>query len=44
MTVFSNFAQQAVAVVGALTLSVFLFANALATQTAEIHSVAGILA
>ena len=44
MTAISNFAQQAVAVIGALTISVLLFANTLATQAAEVHSVAGILA
>ena len=44
MTAFSNFAQQAFAVVAALTLSVLLFANTLATQAADVHSVAGILA
>ena len=44
MTALSNFAQQAFAAVAALTLSVLLFANTLATQAADVHSVAGILA
>lgn len=44
MTAFSNFAQHAFAAVGALAISALLFANALATKAAEVHSVAGILA
>jgi hypothetical protein len=44
MTVMSNFAQHTFAAVAALTISVLLFANTLATQTVEVHSVAGILA
>ena len=44
MTAVSNFAQQAFAAVAALSISVLLFANTLATQAAEVHSVAGILA
>ena len=44
MTAISNFAQQTIAVVGALIISALLFANTLATQAAEVHSVAGILA
>lgn len=44
MTVFSNYAQHAFAAIGALAISVLLFANTLATETVEIHSLAGILA
>jgi hypothetical protein len=44
MSVFSNYSQQILAAVGALAISALLFANTLATQAAEIHSVAGILA
>jgi len=44
MTLFSNYAQQAFAVIGAFALSALLFANALGTKAAEVHSVAGILA
>ena len=44
MTAFSNYAQNAFAAIGALAISVVLFANTLATQAAEVHSVAGILA
>ena len=44
MTAFSNVAQHMFAAVAALTITVLLFANALATQAAEVHSVAGILA
>ena len=44
MTALSNFAQQAFAAVAALTFSVLLFANTLATRAADVHSVAGILA
>ena len=44
MTAFSNFTQHAFAAIGALAISVLLFANTLATQAAEVQSVAGILA
>jgi hypothetical protein len=44
MTALSNYAQHAFAAVGALAISTLLFANALATKAAEVHSVAGILA
>ena len=44
MTLFSNYAQHAFATVGALAISVLLFANTLATKAVEVHSVAGILA
>jgi len=44
MTAVSNFAQQAFAAAAALAISVLLFANTLATQSAQVHSVAGILA
>ena len=44
MTTISNFAQHAFAAVVALAISALLFANTLATQAAEVHSVAGILA
>ena len=44
MTTISNFAQQAFAAIGALAISALLFANTLATQAADVHSVAGILA
>ncbi|HEY6815613.1 MAG TPA: hypothetical protein VI168_08755 [Croceibacterium sp.] len=44
MTAISKLAQNTFAAVAALTISVLLFANALATQAAEVHSVAGILA
>ena len=44
MTAISNFAQQALAAAVALSISVLLFANTLATQAADVHSVAGILA
>ena len=44
MTAISNFAQHAFAAVAALGISVLLFANTLATQAADVHSVAGILA
>jgi hypothetical protein len=44
MTTFSNLSQQVFAAFGALAISVLLFANTLATQAAEVHSVAGILA
>jgi hypothetical protein len=44
MSVLSNYAQHAFAAIGAVAISALLFANALATQAAEIQSVAGILA
>ena len=44
MTTISNVAQQAFAAVAALSISVLLFANTLATEVADVHSVAGILA
>jgi hypothetical protein len=44
MTTFSNYTQQLFAVVGAFAISALLFANTLATQAAEVQSVAGILA
>jgi hypothetical protein len=44
MSVFSNYSRQILAAFGALAISALLFANTLATQAAEIHSVAGILA
>lgn len=44
MKAFSKYSQQIVAGVGALAISVLLFANTLATEAAEVHSVAGILA
>ena len=44
MTTLSNYTQQLFAVVGALTISVLLFANTLAVQASEVQSVAGILA
>ena len=44
MTYFSNLSQQIFAAVGAVAISVLLFANTLATQASEVHSVAGILA
>jgi hypothetical protein len=44
VTAISNFAQHAFAAIGALAISALLFANTLATQAAEVHSVAGILA
>ena len=44
MTTFSNYAQHAFAAVGAFAISALLFANTLATKSAEVHSVAGILA
>ena len=44
MTTISNFAQQTFAAVAAFGISVLLFANTLATQAAEVQSVAGILA
>lgn len=44
MTVLSNYAQHAFAAIGAFAISALLFANTLATQAAEVQSVAGILA
>jgi len=44
MTLFSNYAQHALAALGALTISALLFANTLATSAGQVHSVAGILA
>jgi hypothetical protein len=44
MTAFSNYSRHVFAAFGALAISALLFANALATQAAEVHSVAGILA
>jgi hypothetical protein len=44
MTIYSNFSQRAFAAFGAVAISVLLFANTLATQAAEVQSVAGILA
>ena len=44
MTAISNYARNAFAAVAAITISVLLFANTLATQAAQVHSVAGILA
>jgi hypothetical protein len=44
VTLFSNYAQHAFAAIGALAISVLLFANTLATQASEVQSVAGILA
>jgi hypothetical protein len=44
MTAFSNYTQQAFAAIGALAISALLFANTLAVQAAEVHSIAGILA
>jgi hypothetical protein len=43
MTTFSNFSQQLFAVIGAFAISALLFANTLAVQASEVHSVAGIL-
>ena len=44
MTTFSNYSQRVLAAFGALAISALLFANTLATQAAEVQSVAGILA
>ena len=44
MNAISNFAQHALAAIGALAITGLLFANTLAVQAAEVHSVAGILA
>jgi hypothetical protein len=43
-TTFSNFSQRAIAGIGAIAISALLFANALATQAAEVQSVAAIFA
>ena len=44
MTTFSNYSQQVFAAFSAIAISVLLFANTLATQAADVQSVAGILA
>ena len=44
MTLASYYARHALAAVGALAISMLLFANTLATSAVEVHSVAGILA
>lgn len=44
MTLYSKISQRVLAGFGALALSALLFANTLATQAAEVQSVAGILA
>jgi len=44
MTTFSNYTQHVFAAFAAITISVLLFANTLAVQASEVHSVAGILA
>jgi len=44
MSVLTNYAQHAFAAIGALAISAMLFANTLAIESAEIQSVAGILA
>ena len=44
MTAFSNTSQHVFAGFAAIAISVLLFANTLATQAADVHSVAGILA
>lgn len=44
MTAFSNTARHAFAAFGALVITALLFANTLAVQAVEVHSVAGILA
>ena len=44
MSAFSNYAQHAFAAIGGLAISALLFVNTLAVQTAEVQSVAGILA
>ena len=43
MTAFSNYAQLALAAIGALAMSALLVANTLATQAAEVQSVGRIL-
>jgi len=44
MTVAPNYAQHAFAALAALVMSAMLFANTLAVNAIEVHSVAGILA
>jgi hypothetical protein len=44
MTAFSNYTQHVFAAFAALTMSALLFANTLAVNAAQVHSVAGILA
>jgi hypothetical protein len=44
MTALSNYSQRFFAAFTALAVSAVLFANTLAVQAAEVHSVAGILA
>ena len=44
MTSISHYSQRLIAGLAAITISAWLFANALATQAAEVHSVAGIFA
>jgi len=44
MTAFSHYSQRLVAGFAAIAISGLLFVNALATQAAEVQSVAGILA
>jgi hypothetical protein len=44
MTTFSNYSRQLLAGFGAIAITVVLFANVLATQAAEVQSIAGILA
>jgi len=43
MSVYSNYSQRIIAGFSALAITVLLFANTLATQAAEVQSVAGIL-
>lgn len=44
MTAFSIYSQRLIAGFAAVAISTVLFANALATKAAEVHSVAGIFA
>ncbi len=44
MTAFSTYSQRIVAGFAAVAISVMLFANAVGTKAAEVHSIAGILA
>ncbi len=44
MSGFSNLMRHALAAMAAITISAALLANALAVNTNEVHSVAGILA
>ena len=44
MTTFSTYSQHLFAVVGAFAISALLFANTLAVQASEVHSVAGVFA